>query len=182
MEILNTSFDGLKVIQVAPYEDNRGYFERLFAEENFKKYDLHSKFVHINHSYNRNSGTFRGFHYQIETAKEIKVVKCISGSIIDFAIDMRYQSRTFLKIFEINLEEKKGNALYIPEGFAHGFLTTTDATSVIYLHSKPYNPNLERGLNYKDPVIDFGYKQNIKIVSEKDESLPFLTSEFKGIV
>ena len=110
-------------------------------------------------------------HYQLKPYEEVKLVKCIKGQLIDIVFDLRKNSKTYLKSQTFQLSEKKNQFLYIPKGVAHGYLTLTDNTEVLYYHSNNYMKKFSSGINIMDNNIKFKFKKNIKIISKRDKKL-----------
>lgn len=161
--------------------DSRGYFERLFSEEEFAEFGLNQKIVNINHSYTLRKGTIRGFHFQNPPYAEAKIVICIKGSVYDVAVDIRKNSPTFLEWHSQVLSADKRNMLYIPEGFAHGFQTLQEETELLYLHTQVYSKEYEGGLAYNDPAIGVSWIEEATDLSDRDKTYPYISSDFKGI-
>ncbi len=181
MKICETGFQGVFEIILEPIKDDRGLFVRSFCKNELSVCGLNREIVQINHSISNRKGTFRGLHYQKNPYSEIKIVRCLSGTVFDVIIDLRRNSETFLEVFSIELSAEKFNMLYIPKGFAHGFQTLTDDCQLLYLHSEFYNPESEAGLNYLDPILDLKLPVNVTEISERDRNFSFLSSDFKGI-
>lgn len=181
MKFSKTHFDGLVVIDAEPFVDDRGHFFRTYCKNEFEGMGHTKEFVQINHSVNKYKGTFRGFHYQNPPFKEIKVVRCISGSVLDVVIDIRKNSKTFLESFQLEISEENRKMIYIPEGFAHGFITLEDNSQLIYFHSEFYNPKFEKGLRFDDPRLDIELPFDPNSISEKDKKYPLLKNTFEGI-
>ena len=164
-----------------PMEDSRGYFERLFCEEDFAEIGLAKKIVNINHSYTKQKGTIRGLHFQYPPYAETKIVMCTKGSVYDVAVDIRKGSPTFLGWHSQVLSAEKHNMLLIPEGFAHGFQTLEEDTEIIYLNTNFYSSKFESGLAYDDPVIGLSWVFEPVGISEKDKIHPRVTDDFIGV-
>ena len=180
LKIITTSFNDLFVIEPNKYEDERGSFSRVYCAEELK--ELTSIDIkQINHSFTKDKGTVRGMHFQYEPNCEVKIVKCISGSILDVVVDIRKNSPTFLKYFSIKLTKENQKMLYIPKGFAHGFQTLEDDTELLYMHSNIYTPSNEGALNVKDPLLGIKWLLDIKNLSKRDKEHKFLSTTFKGI-
>ena len=181
MQFEKTDFEGLFVITPKLYGDNRGWFTRTFSFDIFKEKisNFDSTWVQMNHSYSEKKGTWRGFHYQDKPFQETKLVRFISGEVIDFVIDLRKESNTFLKTFKIELSKENQKMLYIPKGFAHGFFTIEDDSELIYLHDEYYNSEFEQGIRFNDPLISIDIKP--LIISERDKNHNLLPPNFKGI-
>lgn len=181
MKFLTTNFEDLWIIETESKIDNRGFLTRIFCKNQFEKINFYKEFVQENLTLTKTKGTFRGFHYQLPPHSETKLVKCISGKVIDIVIDLRRSSKTFLKSFSVELDSSKLNMILIPEGFAHGFQTLTDNCLMLYLHSNFYNSDYERGIRYNDPAISIELPLSLADISERDKNLPLLQNEFEGI-
>jgi dTDP-4-dehydrorhamnose 3,5-epimerase len=180
LNIINTSFKDLYIIEPNSFKDARGAFSRVFCEEELKGI-FQFNIKQINHSVSKNKGTARGLHFQYEPYAEIKMVKCIKGSVLDVVVDIRKNSPTFLQYFSLELSEQNQKMIYIPKGFAHGFQTLEDNTELLYLHSSVYAPSKEGALNLHDPLLKIKWPLATINLSKRDENHPFLTNEFKGI-
>ncbi|MFX1594266.1 MAG: dTDP-4-dehydrorhamnose 3,5-epimerase family protein, partial [Promethearchaeota archaeon] len=126
-------------------------------------------------------GTIRGMHFQYPPKAEIKIVKCISGSVYDVAIDLRKDSSSFLKWHAEVLSDKNMKLLYIPEGFAHGFQTLENNTEICYFVTEFYYPEYEGGIVYNDPKINIKWPLEMTNISDKDREIKLLNDDFKGI-
>ena len=173
MKLKETEFEGLFIIELNVINDFRGSFKKVYNEEFLDMNNLNSSFVDLNHSTSVNRGVLRGFHYQTPPFEEVKYVKCIKGRIIDYAIDMRKESPTYLKTFSHELDENDNRAIYIPNFFAHGYMALEDGSEVIYLSSNKYSPTHEKQINPNDPSLNIDYPL-IPILSEKDSNSKFL--------
>lgn len=171
MIVLETSFKGLYEIELSRKGDNRGWFMRTFDLEIFQNniFGFNSTWKQMNHSFNLSKYTWRGFHYQEAPFQETKLVRCIRGSVLDCVLDLRKNSETYLKTFQLELSHKNGKMLYIPKGFAHGFLTLEDNVELTYLHDEYYRPDFEKGIRYNDPKINFSLPYQPLIISERDK-------------
>jgi len=181
MKFFNTSFDGLWVIETESKSDDRGFLTRLFCKNEFDKIDFHQEFVQENLTLTKTKGTFRGFHYQLPPHTETKLVRCISGKVLDIVIDLRKDSKTFLKNYSLELDSSKLNMILVPEGFAHGFQTLTDNCMLLYLHSNFYNSNFERGIRFNDPAINIELPLSITDISDRDKKHVNILKKFEGI-
>ena len=139
MNFKKTSFEGLWVVDTKKVNDKRGIFYRTFCQNHFSEINWVGKVVQQNISINYKKGTFRGLHFQKFPFEEEKLVRCIVGSVLDIVVDLRKNSSTYLKHFEIELTSENCLALFIPKGFAHGFLTLEDNSIMLYNHSQFYN-------------------------------------------
>ncbi len=167
------------VISLAPMGDERGYFARAFCRKEFEKHGLDLTVVQCNTSFNREAGTLRGMHYQIDPAPEAKTVRCIRGSFYDMIVDMRPESPSYLQHFGIELSADNGKMLFVPGHFAHGFLTLEPDTQAFYMVSEYYTPGCERGIRHDDPAIGIEWPAPVNVLSEKDAAWPLLQGEEK---
>ena len=132
MIIQKTPIQNAFILKPKKFNDNRGYFEKQFCNNLYKKKNLNIIWKQINKSSNKKKYTFRGMHFQKKPFTEIKIVQCIKGKILDVIFDMRKNSQSFLKSYSIQLSEKKNELLYLPAGVAHGYLTLTDNVELMY--------------------------------------------------
>jgi dTDP-4-dehydrorhamnose 3,5-epimerase len=160
------------LIDLEKRSDERGFFARLFCQEEFIANGLEANFVQMNNSFSNEKGTLRGMHYQLPPAAEVKVVRCIKGSIYDLILDIRPHSPTFRKSFGAILSEENRKMMYIPRGFAHGFLTQEPNSELLYLVSSVYNKDLERGIRWDDPYFKIEWPTVPKLISERDRLHP----------
>lgn len=152
--------------------DDRGFFSRIYCSKEFKKKNITPNISQANLSYSKNKGTIRGIHYQLKPSSEMKAVRCISGSLFDVIIDLRKDSKTYKKWYGIKLCSKQKNMIIVPEGCAHGFQTLEDNSEALYLVSKDYNPELERGIRWNDKIFNIKWPLKVSEISEKDKSWP----------
>lgn len=172
---------GVYVIDLQPFRDERGFFSRIYCKKEFAEAGLVSEFVQINHSITTRKGTIRGMHYQVPPHAEVKVIRCVKGGVLDVVVDIRRNSPTFLKHFKIELTEENDRMLYIPRGFAHGFQTIEDDAALIYQHSDFYMPSAEQGIRYNDPLLEIDWPLTVNEISLKDRNHQFLSHDFEGI-
>jgi len=151
-----TRLPGAHIIEIQKHEDERGFFARTWCRQEFEAHGLNPQLVQCNLSYNKVGGTLRGMHYQAEPFEEAKLVRCSQGSIYDVIIDLRPQSPTYLEHMAVTLTADQHNMLYIPERFAHGFLTLEEDTYVFYQMSEFFAPEYARGVRWDDPVFNIG--------------------------
>ena len=174
MKFKETKIKGVYLIHLDKKKDNRGFFARYFCSKEFSKKKLNTKWVQINNSVNKKVGTLRGLHYQKKPNEEIKLVRCIKGSIWDVSVDLRKNSQTFGKWYGTKLSETNRKMVYIPKGFAHGFMTLTEKVVVSYLVSSSYSKTNERGFRWDDPAFEIKWPASAPILSERDQNhLPF---------
>ena len=181
-EILDTPLRGLKLIRRKRISDSRGYLERLFCAEDFGALILGRNIVQINHTLADKCGAVRGLHFQYPPHAETKIVSCLRGEIFDVAVDVRFDSPTFLHWYGTILSADNCKSLFIPEGYAHGFQTLTEACELIYLHTTAYHCKAEGALNVTDPRLNIGWPLAISDLSERDCNHPFISPTFQGVI
>lgn len=172
MNFENTELKDAYLIALQKHSDSRGFFMRTFCEKEMGEHGLEARFVQMNTNYSAKAGTVRGLHWQEGHHGEAKLVRCISGEVFDAIVDIRPDSPTYRKWQGFHLSETERRLLYVPPGFAHGFLSLTDDAEISYLVSTPYAPGAERGLRWNDPTIGIVWPIPVTIVSDKDESWP----------
>jgi dTDP-4-dehydrorhamnose 3,5-epimerase len=172
MKFQQTKLAGAYVIEVEPFADERGFFARTFCEREFADHGLPVRFPQCNLSRNSRAGTLRGMHYQAAPLWEAKLVRCISGAIYDVIIDLRADSATRGQWVGVELSAANARALFVPEGFAHGFITLQDATDVFYHMSEFFRPDGARGLRWNDPHFDIRWPTSVSVISERDATYP----------
>lgn len=173
-----TAIDGVAIIHLDPHRDDRGFFARTFCRDEFTDHGLLPMVAQCNISYNHVAGTLRGMHYQLPPATEAKLVRCISGAIVDQIVDLRPESPTYLQHVSVELTAANRRSLYVPPMFGHGYQTLVDDAEVLYQVSQRYTPGQERGLRYSDPTLGLEWPLVVTAISEKDNSWPLL--EFAG--
>lgn len=181
MKFNPTPLSGAFTIELDKREDDRGFFARLFCEQEFIAAGIPTKIAQINNALSSQAGTLRGMHYQLEPSAEIKVVRCIRGSVYDVIVDLRPDSPTFKQWFGTELSSENRRMMYAPRGFAHGLMTLTDDAEMFYLASAPYDPQRERGLRYNDPQFAIVWPRSVTEISEKDRTWPNFDPDFHGI-
>lgn len=159
-------------VRLDPRTDERGFFARSWCQDEFKAHGLDSALVQCNVSFNKRKGTLRGMHYQIAPFEESKLVRCTSGAIYDVVLDLRRQSPTFKSWIAITLTAQNRNAVYVPEGCAHGFVTLEDCTEVFYQMSEFYSAASARGVRWDDPAFRIEWPEQVEVLSERDRTYP----------
>ena len=172
-----TAIEGVVIVEPEKRLDERGYFARTWCAREFAEQGLTTPFVQSNISYNRRRGTLRGMHYDVSPHEEIKLVRCTRGALFDVAIDLRSSSPTYRRHVAVTLTPEGGNMLYIPAGFAHGFLTLADDTEVCYLMAPYYVPRPTRGVRWNDPAFGIEWPIPVAVVSERDAAYPDYSDE-----
>ncbi|MEI2738070.1 MAG: dTDP-4-dehydrorhamnose 3,5-epimerase [Chitinophagaceae bacterium] len=176
-----TPLTGSYVIELTPFADERGWFARYYCKNSFAEIGHSKEWVQMNHSVSYQKGTIRGMHFQMEPYKEIKMVRCIAGSVFDVIIDIRKDSATFLQWFGAELSAENKKMLYIPEGFAHGFQCLSDNCELLYHHSEFYQPAAEAGIRHDDPMIGIQWPLPVSVLSGRDAGHSLLNNDFKGV-
>lgn len=172
MRFEETPLAGAYVIELDRHGDERGFFARVFCDEEFGQLGLSTHYVQVNDSLSATRGTLRGMHYQLEPHTETKLVRCIKGSLCDVILDIRPGSQTFGQHFKIELSAENRRMLYVPKGFAHAFQTLEDDTEALYLVDSAYAPQAERGVRWDDPELQIDWPMSPTVMSEKDRSWP----------
>jgi len=168
MRFCETALPGAWLIELEPHRDERGFFARAFCEEELAAHGLPTHFPQANLSRNDRQGTLRGMHYNAAPFREAKIVRCNTGAIWDAIVDLRVGSPTRLRWIGVELSAEKGNALFVPEGFAHGFIALQDRTDVHYLMSRSYLASAARGLRWDDPRIAIRWPLAPEVISARD--------------
>ena len=173
MNLIKTKLDGLVVLKPTVFKDNRGYFMESYNQKNINKLLGNVNFVQDNES-ESSRGVLRGLHFQKPPYTQAKLVRCLKGSVLDVVLDLRKNSKTY-GIFEtIVLSSENKEQLFVPKGFAHGFIVLSESAILSYKVDNYYNPESESGIIWNDPDLNIDWRINKKeiIVSEKDKSLP----------
>ena len=172
MIFTETALPGAMMIDIEARRDDRGFFARTFCAAEFQKMGLKHAMVQSNLSKSQKQFTLRGMHYQVNGAEEAKLVRCTRGKILDVIIDIRPASPTYCRHVAVELSEENYRMLYVPEGFAHGFITLQNDCDVFYQVSAFYTPASERGIRWNDPYFSIPWPTDSPIVSEKDNNHP----------
>jgi dTDP-4-dehydrorhamnose 3,5-epimerase len=167
-----TKLPGVFEIELERRNDERGFFARSWCQEEFAGHGLNPKLVQCNVSFNQHKGTLRGMHYQTAPYAEAKLVRCTQGAIYDVVIDLRPQSPTFKKWVSAVLSAENRDMLFVPEGFAHGFLTLENATEVFYQMSEVYHAASARGVRWNDPAFQVEWPETVAVISDRDRTYP----------
>jgi dTDP-4-dehydrorhamnose 3,5-epimerase len=169
-----TPLKGAFQIELVPHQDERGFFARSWCAREFEEHNLNPRVAQCNVSFNKKRGTLRGLHYQVAPFEEAKLVRCTQGSLYDVIVDLRPGSATFRQHFAAVLSASNRSMVYIPEGFAHGFLTLEDDTEVFYQMSGFYSPEHSRGIRWNDPALGIVWPETLRVISERDRTYPDL--------
>ena len=176
LDVRPLELEGLVEIRPPRFGDERGFFSEVWREDRMAEAGLNGRFVQDNHSYSRSKGVLRGLHFQVAPAEQDKLVRVSRGSVFDVAVDIRSDSPTFGRWAGVILSAEQWNQLFVPRGFAHGFVTLEDDCEVLYKVSAPYAPDLERVIRFDDPAIgiEWPVDKSTVIISDKDRSAPGL--------
>jgi len=181
MRLHETELPGAFQVELERNADSRGFFARTFSEEAFAAHGLPTRFPECNLSRNDRKGTLRGMHYNAAPHREAKLVRCNSGKIWDAIVDLRPGSPARFRWIGVELSADRGDALFVPEGFAHGFITLADDTDVFYMMGRSYAGGAARGLRWDDPRIGIRWPVSPEIISERDRTWPdFDEAAFDG--
>jgi len=172
MRIVPTAIAGVAVVEIDPHADDRGLFARTFCAETFRAHGMAEHFPHCNVSWNRRRGTLRGMHYQADPRPEAKLVRATRGRVFDVAVDLRPGSPTYRQWTSVELDAERRNALYIPAGCAHGFLTLEDDCELFYQMSEVYVAELARGVRWDDPAFAVAWPATPAFIAERDAAYP----------
>ncbi len=172
MKFTETKLKGAYIIDLEKREDSRGFFARTFCADEFARVGLKGQWVQGNMSLSKTKYTLRGMHYQTGGAEEAKLIRCTRGSIWDTIIDLRKNSATYCQYISVELTSDNYTMLYVPEGFAHGFITLEDNIEVSYQVSQFFTPGKEKGIRWNDPLFGIKWPSFSPILSEKDAEHP----------
>ena len=170
MDFTQTPIPGAFIIELNKREDDRGFFARAFCVNEFSAIGLSPHFVQVNNSLSKFKGTLRGMHYQVTPKAETKVVRCIRGALFDVILDLRQDSPTFGKSFGTELSAENRKMMYVPKGFAHGFITLEENTEAFYFVDEYYAASLERCIRWDDPSFNIEWPLLPVIISDKDRN------------
>jgi dTDP-4-dehydrorhamnose 3,5-epimerase len=181
MKIIETNLSGCYVIEPKLFQDSRGYFMESFNEKTFNDHtNLDVHFVQDNQSVST-KGVLRGLHYQTGIHAQAKLVRVLEGSVLDIALDIRPESTTYGQYFSVELSAENQKQLFIPKGFAHGFLVLSEKATFFYKCDAYYNKDSEAGIKFDDPTlnIDWNFSKDELIISEKDATQPLFENAIK---
>lgn len=175
MIFTETKLKGAFEIEIKKLEDDRGFFGRSWCANEMKDHGLKHELCQANTSFSKKKGTLRGMHYQADPYQETKLIRCTRGSIYDVIIDLRPGSPTFKQWIGVELTQDNYKMLYVPEDFAHGFITLEDDSEVTYLVTQFYTPGAEKGIRWNDPAFSIQWPFEPVIMTEKDKNHPHFT-------
>ncbi|HLX93842.1 MAG TPA: dTDP-4-dehydrorhamnose 3,5-epimerase [Puia sp.] len=176
-----TSLRGNYTIEPDIHSDERGWFARYYCKREFESIGHREEWLQCNHSYTKSSGSIRGLHYQLPPYEEIKLVRCVRGSVFDVVVDLRKNSPTLMQWHGAELSATNRKMMYIPRGFAHGFQTLSEDCELIYHHTEYYEREHEAGIRYNDPRLGIRWPLEPGVISERDRQHALLDQSFKGI-
>lgn len=174
MKIIPTKIKDVVIIELDVFSDNRGWFTETYNKEKLKNLGVDCDFIQDNHSFSLTKGTLRGMHFQNKPYAQAKLVRCTKGAVLDVAVDLRKDSLTYKQWVSAELTEENKKQMFIPRGFAHGFLTLTDNVEFQYKVDNYYNKQSERCVNYNDPDIKINWENINPLLLERDKNAPFL--------
>jgi dTDP-4-dehydrorhamnose 3,5-epimerase len=177
MIFVETKLAGAWILDIERRGDERGFFARTYCWWEFEQHGLLPRIVQANVSFNRRKGTLRGMHYQAAPFAEAKLVRCSQGALYDVIIDLRPESATFKQWIGVELTAENHRMLFVPEGFAHGFITLTDNAEVVYQVSQFYTPGAERGVRWNDPAFGITWPGAVTTISDRDSHWPDFVAE-----
>lgn len=175
MKVIETGLPGVRIVEPALHGDLRGWFMETWSEGDFERAGIRCRFVQDNHSFTQAKGTLRGLHFQLEPLAQAKLARVTAGAVLDVAADLRRGSPTYLRWVGVELSAENKRMLFIPRGFAHGFLTLTDNVEFLYKVDRPYSREHDRGIRWDDPAVGVGWGIDAPVLSDKDRALPFLS-------
>jgi dTDP-4-dehydrorhamnose 3,5-epimerase len=175
MIFTETRLEGVFILDIERLEDERGFFARSWCEREFINNQIKTRWVQANISFNLKKGTLRGMHYQASPYEEDKLVRCTRGMIYDVIADLRSNADTYKQWLAVKLSAENRRMVYIPKGFAHGFLTLEDNTEIFYLMSEFYAPGYGRGFRWNDPAFGIHWPEKVIVVSGQDQRYPDFT-------
>ena len=180
MEFVPTGLEGVIEVRPRRFGDQRGWFSEVYKRDEFADGGIADDFVQDNESFSAPAGTLRGLHYQLQPYAQAKLVRVLRGSVLDVAVDIRRSSPTFGRHVTVTLTAADGNQLYVPTGFAHGFLTLENDVHVAYKVSARYAPETERAIRWDDPELAIDWPRPggaAPVLSDKDAAAPILAEQ-----
>jgi len=172
MKLTETEIEGIYIIEPKVFGDHRGWFMESYSKKSLPK--IKGEFVQDNHSFSVEKDVLRGIHFQQAPYSQAKLVRCVAGAVMDFAVDLRKGSPTYKKWIGIELSRTNKRMLYIPKGFGHGFVTLTSDVEFLYKADDYYNPESDRSIRFDDPDIGVNWGIENPILSEKDKNASLL--------
>jgi dTDP-4-dehydrorhamnose 3,5-epimerase len=180
MKLVPGSIHGAHVVDIEPIVDERGFFGRIWCEDEFAAHGLTASWAQSNLQFSPRRGTLRGLHYQADPHSEVKLVRCTSGAVFDVAVDLRPSSPTYLEWMGTELTAENRRLVWVPEGCAHGYLTLAAGSEVYYLTSHPYVPDAATGVRYDDPAFAIDWPGDVEVIAPRDLEWPDFRSAVGG--
>jgi len=174
VRFVEAPLSGAYIVEPEKAYDERGFFARVWDARELEVRGLCGTWVQSSISFNEKAGTLRGMHYQAAPHEETKLITCTAGAVFDVIVDMRVDSPTFREWFAFELTARNNTTLYVPEGFAHGFMTLEDKSVVEYHMSEDYHPASARGVRWDDPSLAIGWPNSPTVMTDRDRGLPCL--------
>lgn len=178
MKIEKTALEGLVIIHTDVFGDHRGWFTESYNEQKYSDLGINVKFIQDNHSFSKEKGTLRGLHFQRGAFAQSKLIRCTRGRLLDICVDLRKESETYLKYVSVELSDSNNLQLFVPKGFAHGFVTLVDDVEIMYKVDTYYSKVHDSGIRYNDPSLNINWSELVGmdkfILSSKDEQLGFI--------
>ena len=178
MRLIETGLPGLALLNPKVFQDERGYFLETYSQDVFDALGIRARFVQDNHAYSASAGVLRGLHFQMPPFAQAKLVWVVRGRVLDVAVDLRRDSPTYGRHFATELSAENRLRMFIPKGFAHGYLTLTPDVEFLYKVDAPYSAMADAGILWNDPDLGIDWPSAEPLLSDKDRSLPRL----KGFV
>lgn len=175
MIFTETALKGAFVIEPERLEDERGFFARTWCKREFESHGLGTQWAQCSISFNHKKGTLRGMHFQAAPHAESKLIRCTRGSIYDVIIDLRLDSPTCTQWIFVEMSAQSSKMIYVPEGFAHGFLTLEDDTEVFYQMSEFYAAECAGGVRWNDPTFGIVWPAEVRVINARDNNFPDFT-------
>lgn len=172
MKFMETNVEGCFVIEPDRFDDDRGFFSRIWDQKEFSQRGLSTSFAQFNLAFNHKAATLRGMHFQHAPHAEVKLVRCTRGSVYDVIIDLRPDSKTYLKHAGVELSAENYKTFYVPKGCAHGYVTLVDGAEVAYQVSDSYAPQAAGGVRWNDPAFGIKWPITPGIVNPRDANYP----------
>lgn len=172
MKLVAGTIDGSVIADIEPISDERGFFARIWCEDEFAARGFSASWAQSNLQFSPRRGTLRGLHYQLDPHSEVKLVRCSSGAVFDVAVDLRPASPTYLEWMGTELTADNRRLVWIPEGCAHGYLTLAADSEVYYLTSHAYVPDAASGVRYDDPAFAIDWPGNVEVIAARDLEWP----------
>jgi len=176
MELISTEIPDVKILTPKKFGDHRGFFSEVYNAQTLKDLGIAGDFIQDNHSLSAQKGVLRGLHYQVPPKSQAKLIRVLHGAILDIAVDIRKNSPTFGRHVAAVISSENWRQIFVPAGFAHGFVTLEPNTEVFYKVTEFYSPKHERGIRWNDPAlgIDWGVDETTAVLSDRDKVHPLL--------